>query len=171
MNHDLRELGRRIRLGTVDERGSDDQSHDEAVVASDDQARSVGPMRARLVTVVAASLVIAPLAACGLTSSPSPAASCEQTLVSGGWVYRVADYDGPDPQIGSPVDGGAYYPPCNDGGVPVSGTATDAWTVVGQPDLIAVKTACAQADPDSSAAAGCDPNAPQYTTWKKDKKI
>ena len=71
MNHYLHELGRRIRLGTVDERGSDDQSHDEAVVASDDQARSGRPMRARLVTVIAASLVVAPLAACGLTSSPS----------------------------------------------------------------------------------------------------
>lgn len=129
-------------------------------------------MRSRIVAVVAAGLFVAPLAACGLTASPSPEATCEQTLVSGGWLYQVDSYDGPDPKVGSAVEGGAYYPPCNDGvNVPDSGTDTEAWTVEGKPDLIAVKTACAQADPESEAAAGCDPDAPQYTTWKKYKKI
>jgi hypothetical protein len=125
-----------------------------------------------MLAVVAASLMIAPLTACGLTASPSPEATCEQSLVSGGWLYRMDDFDGPDPKLGSPIDGGAYYPPCNDGvNVPASGTDTEAWTVEGKPDLIAVKNACAQADPDSAEAAGCDPNAAQYATWKKDKKI
>jgi hypothetical protein len=55
--------------------------------------------------------------------------------------------------------------------VPASGTDTEAWIVEGRPDLIAVKTACAQAAPDSAAAEGCDPTAPQYTTWKKYKEI
>lgn len=129
-------------------------------------------MRARLITAVAASLLTLTVSSCGLSGSPSPEATCEQTLVSGGWLYKIADYDGPDPEVGAPIEGGAYYPPCNDGkNIPDSGTDTEAWAVVGQPDLVAVKNACALAAPEEQKSAGCDPNAPKYATWKKYKQI
>lgn len=122
----------------------------------------MGGSRRLLVAVSAIAIV---LSGCGATS-PGPGASCVQRLLVGdGAVYVPAAVQPADVEAGEPVPSAAYAG-CSDSLVGSADQPTDAWRARGiEGDHVVTLSLCATAAPGTSAAEGCDPDAPRYLLW------